>query len=91
MAKLGTDDYPYKFATSDLDCKTHSEASDVKVKTLKLQLHTRMASISLKRPAYRGKSKGPLFVERSERGRAMHPGEVLCAQSSLVKVYAGRP
>ena len=31
------------------------------------------------------------FVERGEKGRAMHAGYVLCAQSSLVKVYADRP
>ena len=61
MAKLGTDDYPYKFATSDLDCKTHSEASDVKVKTLKLQLHTRMASIFPQEAGLPWKIKGPFI------------------------------
>ena len=30
-------------------------------------------------------------LERSERGRAMHAGQVLCAQSSLGNVYAGSP
>ena len=31
------------------------------------------------------------FVARGERGRAMHAGKVLCAQSSLVKVYGPAP
>ena len=39
------------------------------------------------------RTKGPFheFVERGERGRAMHAGGVLCAQSSLVRVCADRP